>query len=111
MRRLMDGETVSISARVVTGTDALGQPTYEWADPVGVPALVSERTSSDRSGQRPEGIESRITMALPRTCDLDLRGARVEWRGRTYVVEGDPCHVASPLDSWDMNVTAVRVDG
>lgn len=110
MRRVMDGEPVTIYTRAATGIDAMGQPAYAWA-PHSVRALVSESTASVRSEAQPEGIESRITMALPRTCDLDLRGARVAWRGRTYVVEGEPHHVASPLAAWDMVATAAMADG
>lgn len=106
----MGGEPVTISTRTEIGTDAMGQPTYEWADH-SVMALVSESTASSRSEERPEGIESRISLSLPRGCDLDLRGARISWRGRTYVVEGEPHHVASPLADWDMNAEAVMVDG
>ena len=105
----MDGEPVTISVRSTNGIDAMGQPTYAWADH-SVMALVSESTASERSEARPDGMECRISLALPRTCDLDLRGARITWRGRTYVVEGEPHHVASPL-VWDMNVGAVMVDG
>ena len=110
MSRLMDGEPVTISTRTATGADSMGQPTYAWAAH-SVMALVGESTASSRSGTRPEGVESRISLSLPRTCALDLRGARILWRGRTYVVEGEPHHVASPLAGWDMNVEAVMVDG
>lgn len=110
MSRVMDGEPVIISTRTENGTDAMGQPTYTWAAH-SVMALVGESTSSVRSEARPEGIESRISLSLPRTCRLDLRGARIRWRGRTYVVEGEPHHVASPLAEWDMNAEAVIVDG
>ena len=106
----MGGEPVTISTRTATGTDSMGQPTYGWA-PHSVMALVSESTASVRSETRPEGIESRISLSLPRTCDLDLRGARISWRGRSYAVEGEPHPVASPLEDWDMNVEAVMVDG
>lgn len=106
----MGGEPVTISTRTATGTDPMGQPTYAWAGHC-LMALVSEATASSRSEARPDGIESRISLSLPRSCDLDLRGARVSWRGRTYVVEGEPHHVASPLKDWDMNVEAVMVDG
>ena len=106
----MDGEPVTISVRTENGTDAMGQPTYAWADH-SVMALVGESSVSTRSETRPEGIESRISLALPRDCGLDLRGARIKWRGRTYVVEGEPHHVASPLKDWDMNLEAVMVDG
>ena len=107
----MAGEAVAIETRTETGTDAMGQPAYGWADPVDVLALVAEATSSERSGERPEGIGARISLVLPRSCDLDLRGARIVWRGRTYLVEGEPHHVASPLEGWDMNVEAVMADG
>ena len=106
----MGGEPVTVSVRTATGTDPMGQPTYAWAAHT-VMALVGESTSSQRSETRPEGIESRISLALPRTCGLDLRGARITWKGRTYAVEGEPHHVASPLEDWDMNVEAVMVDG
>lgn len=106
----MDGEPVTVSTRTAAGTDPMGQPTYAWAAH-SIMALVGESTLSSRSEERPEGIESRVSLAFPRACDLDLRGARISWRGRTYVVEGEPHHVASPLADWDMIVEAVMVDG
>ena len=110
MRRVMDGEAVTISTRTQAGSDALGQPTWEWEDHE-VMALVSEATGSARSSTQPDSVTSTIILALPRAWDLDLRGARVAWRGRAYLVEGEPHHVASPLERWDMVAEAVMVDG
>lgn len=111
MRRVMDGQTVQVRVKLDGGTDRLGNEEPAWAEPVDVPrVLVSASTDDDREYARPFGIRSVVTMAFPRTCELDLRGAKVTVGGATYRVAGEPVHVPSPID-WDMIVRAGVYDG
>jgi hypothetical protein len=114
MRRVMDGETVYVSVRSLdseTETDRLGNPVYEWAEPVAVDhVLASVIDAEERDYSRPDGYVATYTLAFPRGCTLDLRGAKVTVGGRELTVIGDPVHVNSPL-AWDMRVTAGVHDG
>ena len=111
MRRVMDGETVYVSVRSETGTDRLGNPVYAWAEPVAVGRVLASVIDNDeRDYSRPDGYVATYTLAFPRECTLDLRGAKVTVHGRELDVIGEPVHVNSPL-GWDMKVTAGVHDG
>lgn len=107
MRRVMDGETVYVAVKSEGEADRLGNPADSWAEPVAVDnVLVSYKTSADQGYSRPDGFVVTCTMAFPRSCTLDLRGAKVTVRGEELEVYGNPRHVMSPLDGWDMTVEA-----
>ena len=111
MRRVMEGETVYVSVRSEYSTDRLGNPVRSWAEPVAVEhVLASVIDADERDYSRPDGYVATYTLAFPRGCNLDLRGAKVEVGGRELTVIGDPVHVSSPL-LWDMKVTAGVHDG
>jgi len=111
MRRVMDGETVYVRVRSANGTDRLGNPAYSWAEPVAVEhVLASVIDVDERDYSRPDGYVATYTMAFPRGCTLDLRGAKVTVHGRELDVIGEPVHVNSPI-AWDMKVTAGVHDG
>lgn len=111
MRRVMDGETVYVRVRSSEGTDRLGNPVHAWAAPVAVEhVLASEIDADERDYSRPDGYVATYTMAFPRECALDLRGAKIAIHGRELDVIGEPVHVNSPLQ-WDMRVTAGVHDG
>ena len=111
MRRVMDGETVYVSVRSDYSTDRLGNTVHSWAEPVAVEhVLASVIDMDERDYSRPDGYVATYTMAFPRECTLDLRGAKVTVHGRELDVIGDPVHVNSPL-GWDMKVTAGVHDG
>ena len=115
----MDGETVYVAVRstatttttTTAETDRFGNPVPAWAEPVPVEhVLVGKATSDDSDVSRPDGIVVTTTLTFPRTCQLDLRGAKVTVGGRELVVVGEPAHEASPL-YWDMTVQAGVHDG
>ena len=109
--RVMDGETVYVSVRSVSGADRFNNETASWAEPVAVDhVLVGHATDDDRQVDHPDGIVVTTTLTFPRTCDLDLRGAKVTARGRELLVVGEPSHEPSPL-FWDMTVKAGVHDG
>lgn len=111
MRRVMQGETVYVAVREDGAADRLGNPVDAWADPVPVHrVLVGSSTDDERSEARPDGISVTCTLTFPRSCSLELRGAKVTVRGRELRVAGDPMHEPSPL-LWDMTVKAGVSDG
>lgn len=110
-RRVMDGETVNVAVRGEPTRDRFGNEVPTWAEPVAVDhVLVGHATDEDRQVDRPDGIAVTATLTFPRTCSLDLRGAKVTVDGRELLVVGDPAHEPSPL-AWDMTVQAGVHDG
>lgn len=104
--RVMNGETVSVETRIVTGTDRLGNPTYGYAEPVTVDnVLVSWNTTAERDYTRPDGFVVTCTCAFPRSCALNLEGARLTIGTETVYVDGNPQREMSP-NAWNMLVSA-----
>lgn len=109
--RVMDGETVQVAVRSTEGADRFGNFAPTWAEPVAVEhVLVGRATADEREVSRPDGVTVAATLTFPRTCQLDLRGAKVTVRGREMLVVGDPAHEPSPL-FWDMTVQVGVSDG
>ena len=107
----MNGETVLVAVRTASGRDRLGNPVESWAEPVAVDhVLVAKATEEERQASHPDGIVVTSTLTFPRTCQLDLRGARVYVGDRELIVSGEPAHELSPL-YWDMTVQAGVHDG
>ena len=110
-RRVMDGETVQVCVRSDASVDRFGNNVPSWEEAVDVHhVLVSKSTGDERQDGRPDGITVTTTLTFPRTCNLDLRGAKVIVGGRELVVVGEPAHEPSPL-FWDMTVKAGVSDG
>lgn len=118
INRVMDGQTVKVAVRLASTTtttepptDRFGNAAAAWAEPVDVAhVLVGKATADDSQVDRPDGITITHTLTFPRTCTLDLRGAKVIVGGRELLVAGEPAHEASPL-FWDMTVKAGVHDG
>lgn len=107
----MDGETVHVAVRSTSGTDRFGNAVESWAEPVAVDhVLVARATADERQAIRHDGVIVTSTLTFPRTCNFDLRGAKITVGGRELVVVGEPAHEPSPL-YWDMTVQAGVSDG
>lgn len=107
----MDGETVYVAVRSQPAVDRFGNEAPTWAEPVAVDhVLVGRATEAERQVPHPDGVNVTATLTFPRTCDLDLRGAKVTVGGRELLVVGEPAHEPSPL-AWDMTVQAGVHDG
>lgn len=91
--------------RRVTGEDAWGNALYGYAEEPDVettccyaPGERRPETSDDIEQGRPTGATVRVAFFLPKTLDVDMRGARIAalptddaWMaGRTFDVEGAP---------------------
>lgn len=111
------GETVSVSALEKGARDALGNEAESWAEPIDVDGVVVGRrsTTSPTSPEQPDAIEDRLAFCFPTGFDLDLRGAKIKRRGRTYRVIGEPAEYTEanlpPIVGLNIRAEAVRVDG
>ena len=111
MRRVMRGESVKVRT-LVAEVDRFGDEEPGHAEPVTVDGvLVHAATADQMEAARPYGMTATLSMAFPRSCRLDLRGALVTYGDEDYRVVGDPMHLPSPLEGWDMTVVAGRSDG
>lgn len=111
-------------AMTLTWADALGE-TWEpdgstWADeaPAGTDGsrvagvVVRPATSDEADQERVGGTSASYTLYFPRGTDLDLRGALIEVRGRTFEVVGDPQrYPEGRLVKYDLVAEARRHDG
>jgi len=104
-------ETVAVERRTQAGTDRLGNPVWEWSDPVEVDALVAPATSDEMGAERPDGESVDMTVAVPSTLTGSLRGARVTLRGRAMRVVGDPEPVTGSPLPFDRIVDCRWADG
>lgn len=104
--RVMDGQTVTVETRTVTGVDRLGNPVVGYAAPVDVPnVLVNWQTAAERDYTRPDGFVITCVCAFPRSCSLDMEGARLTIDGETLYVDGKPHRELSP-NGWNLLVNA-----
>lgn len=121
----MDGitETVAVLTRSQTGTDGMGEPTYDWASQEVPGVLVRPVSGAElNDALRPDGIRVSYVLSFPKSCDLSLAHARVALveRGmsgdpenveKALVVTGIPDRTwQSPLE-WDRDVEVGRTDG
>jgi hypothetical protein len=89
---VISGETVTVLAYAEVGRDDMNTPIYAWAPEQTVGnVLVGPSSTDDLDGStRPEGVEVVLALHWPKTYTASLRGKRVEVRGTTYEVVGDP---------------------
>lgn len=108
-------ETETVTLRVPrTATDAHGNPSPDGYDDVDVPGVLAQPgPSSDLDATRPEGVRVDMTFHWPRADHRDLRGALVDYGGRTYRVVGDPQPYpdGSVPGPWDRTVETEACDG
>lgn len=125
-------QSIRVWSRSATGTDPMGEPTYEWsfADVGGVlvrPAAGGDMERGDSASDlRPDGVRVLYSLALPKGYDGPaLRHARVTllhpaygmdasetdgWR-TALAVSGDPRPTVPCPTAWDTIVEVGRTDG
>ena len=125
-------QTVRVWTRSESGTDPMGEPTYEWThvDVPGVLVRTGSGTDMERgdsaSDLRPDGVRVSYTLAFPKGYDgPGLRHARVTlldarygmdldesdgWR-TALAVSGDPSPQVPCPTRWDMICEVGRTDG
>lgn len=116
------GETVAVLSRSQSGTDAMGEPVWEWTATEVQGCLVRPLSGSDiTDSTRPDGVRVSYTIAFPKTYDgpsleharvaLVDRGMDATDAGAALRVSGAP-DVTRPCPTmWDMTASVGRVDG
>lgn len=125
-------QSIRVWSRSASGTDPMGEPTYEWSfvDVDGVlvrPSGASEMERGDSTSDlRPDGVRMEFTLAFPKGYDGPaLRHARVTLLERRYgmdldetegwrtalAVSGEPQPTIPCPTRWDTIVEVGRADG
>lgn len=107
------GETVTVVRDQVTYDD-LGEPTYGEPEREQVSdVLVQPGSTTDLDATRPNGVEVVFTLHFPKSYTRPLQACRIEVRGDTYEVVGDPqpYTVTNTPGAWNLPVEVKRVDG
>lgn len=110
---LFQTETVKVITPNVT-LDDLGEPTTEGEGATQeVEVLVCPGATSDLDATRPNGVQVTYTLHFPKTWSDDLKDCKVEVRGETYYIIGDPKPYtsANTPGEWYMPVEVTRTDG
>lgn len=112
MLGLFTGEQVEVIRPTAT-YDELGEPVYADPEREQVEVLVCPGSTSDLDATRPNGVQVSFTLHFPKTYTKSLQGCRVEVRGHTYEVVGDPqpYTAANTPGAWNLPVEVKRVDG
>ena len=93
----MRGEEVTV-LRPSQRLDGTGELVTEWeGEAVGDVLVAPGPASGVASSDRPAGTRASYTLAFPKTFCGSLRGCRVEVRGETFAVVGDP----RPNQEWN----------
>lgn len=107
---MIKGVDAYVSRPVKSGTDRLGNPVVEYADPVTVHnVLVAPGASMDMEAERPEGVTVALTLHFPKSWNGSLEGCLVTlpapWAG-VYRVIGAPMPYAdvNTPTPWHMSV-------
>lgn len=85
---LTDEVTLYAEERVESGTSIFGDPEYEPATGIAIPAFVTPLDATEDEVNRDVRI-NRYTVHLDLDADLDGL-SEIEWQGRRYEVRGEP---------------------
>lgn len=114
----MFGEVVSVWRKTQTGTDAMGEPIYEWTSEDVANCLIRPLSGEDISeAARPDGVRASYSVAFPKTyLDRDsLRGCKVSFRDlgedEALDVVGEPDITRPCPTAWDVIAQVGRADG
>lgn len=98
----MRGEGIVVLRPATTSTDPYNAPVTEWVREPVSNVLVAPGSLSDLGAERPEGVEVRYTLCLPKTFEGPLEGCKVEVRGEVLDVVGHPDRFDPCPTEWDM---------
>lgn len=120
----MLGEDVAVLRRTQTGTDAMGEPTYEWVPEVVGCCLVRPLDGSDAiAADAPDGRRCEYRIAFPKAwtataaplagCRVALvsRGMDAADAARALRVSGSPDRTVPCPTRWDTVADVWRADG
>lgn len=93
--------------------DDLGEPIYGDPEREQVDVLVHPGTTTDLDATRPNGVEVVFALHFPKSYTKSLQACRIEVRGDTYEVVGDPQPYTpeNTPGNWNLPVEVKRVDG
>lgn len=92
--------------------DPLGAPTLTWAKEGSALVVVDPTQGASLTDtNRPAGTTATVTAHFPETYTGSLRGRRVELRGRTWDVVGDPEPYGAGVLGYDRPVLLSLTEG
>lgn len=100
------GESVTVLAAGVVSDPYSGQPAENWDAPTStevVGVAVEPRPSNEPVQDARNAVTSGFTLYLPPGTEITARD-RVQVRGDTYRVLGDPAEWRSPFSGWDAGI-------
>ena len=122
----MMGEAVAVLRRSGTGTDGMGEPTYEWSAETVEGCLVKPSGGSDAAeAGRPDAVSVSVSVALPKSYTAGkpptyFEHARVALTSRgmgasdpegALRVRGCPMRTVPCPTPWDTVLSCGRADG
>ncbi len=93
--------------------DELGEPIKGEDEREQVDVLVCPGATADLDVTRPNGAMVAYTLHFPKSYTKSLKDCRIEVRGNTYSVIGDPqpYSAANTPGEWNLTVEVEKVDG
>lgn len=112
MLDIFQTEQITVIRESITYDD-LGEPNYGEPDREQVDVLVQPGSTTDLDASRPNGVEVVFTLHFPKLYTKSLQACRIEVRGDTYEVVGDPqpYTATNTPGAWNLPVEVKRVDG
>lgn len=110
---LLSGEAVAVLTPSVTYDEHM-EVVETWVREEVQNVLVAPGSTADvEDSTRPHGTRAVFTLGFPKTFSKSLRGCRVEVRGSTYSVIGDPQpnSAANCPTAWWYTAEVEAVDG
>ena len=117
----MLGERVAVLRRAQAGTDAMGEPVWEWSPEFVDGCLVRPLSGSDLGQQlSPDGVLAEYSVAFPKAYAGELRHARValmdrgmdaDDAGAAYAVIGSPDVTRPCPTKWNRIASIGRAHG
>lgn len=104
---------VCVRHREQAGSDPYGAPVWHEVHEVVDGCLVEPGATGDLGAERPQGVSRGVTVHFPKTYAADLKGALVDFGGRTYRVVGSPAPYmpANCPGPWNRSAECEACDG
>lgn len=111
---MISGTTVTVTRRVMTGRDEMGEPVFSTqSESVGNVLVAPSSTDEMDETNRAYGVTCELTLHFPKDYTQSLEGCTVAVYGGTYRVLGDPqpYMAANTPTPWNRPVKVARADG
>ena len=110
----MRGEDVTVTRRVLSGRDDMGEPVVATSTETVGNVLWHESTTDEMDeSTRMYGVTCDLSLDFPKSYTASLEGCHVTVRGTEYRVLGDPkgFMVQNTPTPWNRPVKVARADG